>query len=499
MNLKGVSIVFFLLLLLLQGCGSGGGGKMAEPVIADINGALVGSGAVGSLFVINGENFGDLSASSSGYSVDFRDLATDAVVASAQVDFQNGGWKDTFIKATVPNLDVSTTYKVTVITPGGTSNSVNFLILASVSFSPSTIAWTSTSSLPVAQQGFPTVIAAIGTESYIYAIGGNTATGSTPNGKASSVDTVYLNRMDSATGALANAVWSSTTPLPDSRGFAAAVIANRFNSKVGGNGALYVLGGLDGAGSPTSTVYRALLDPDGTVPESGDGAWTEATALPQSLSSAQAVISHGRIYVVGGNNPTGTPVSTAYYARINGDGTLGNWAALPDMPEALAYFQLVTSTDHLYAIGGDSGAVDPVSNVQSPSSIDNIYHNQINLKDGTLVNATWTTQANILGKKREKHTAVVAGSYILLSGGLYNGAPNGSSEQSYAAINTDGSVGSFGGATGSDTISDAAGGYNFFNHSAAYFVDESGNPHILVLGGEDVNTGLPHSEVWYQH
>ena len=75
----------------------------------------------------------------------------------------------------------------------------------------------------------------------------------------------------------------------------------------------------------------------------------------------------------------------------------------------------------------------------------------------------------------------------------------GSSEQSYAQINSDGSIGSFNGATGSHTISGAIGGYNFFNHSATYFADASGNPHVLILGGEDVNTGTPHAGVWYQH
>jgi hypothetical protein len=59
--------------------------------------------------------------------------------------------------------------------------------------------------------------------------------------------------------------------------------------------------------------------------------------------------------------------------------------------------------------------------------------------------------------------------------------------------------GSFNGATGSHTISGAIGGYNFFNHSATYFADAGGNPHVLILGGEDVNTGTPHAGVWYQH
>jgi len=115
------------------------------------------------------------------------------------------------------------------------------------------------------------------------------------------------------------------------------------------------------------------------------------------------------------------------------------------------------------------------------------------------VNAAWTTNATAMGKTREKFTAVVAGSHVLVSGGLYSGASTGSSEQSYAPINADGSIGSFNGATGSHTITGSVSGYDFFNHSAALFVDATGNPHVLVLGGEDVNTGAVHSGVWFQH
>ncbi len=113
------------------------------------------------------------------------------------------------------------------------------------------------------------------------------------------------------------------------------------------------------------------------------------------------------------------------------------------------------------------------------------------------MNAAWTTNATAMGKTREKFTAVVAGSHVLVSGGLYSGASTGSSEQSYAPINADGSIGSFNGATGSHTITGSVSGYDFFNHSAALFVDATGNPH--VLGGEDVNTGAVHSGVWFQH
>ena len=104
-----------------------------------------------------------------------------------------------------------------------------------------------------------------------------------------------------------------------------------------------------------------------------------------------------------------------------------------------------------------------------------------------------------MGKSREKLSAVVAGSYILVSGGLYNGASTGSSEQSYASINADGSISSFNGATGSHTISGSAGGYDFFNQAAVLFVDTAGNPHVIVVGGEDTNAGTPVAGVWLQH
>ena len=141
--------------------------------------------------------------------------------------------------------------------------------------------------------------------------------------------------------------------------------------------------------------------------------------------------------------------------------------------------------------------MDPISKTQSSGSSGAIEYASINIRNGTI--SSWTTNVSSMGKSREKFTAVVAGSYVLVSGGLYNGASTGSSEQSYAALNSDGSVSSFNGATGSHTISGSTGGYDFFNHAAVLFVDTAGNPHVLVLGGEDLNAGTPVSGVWLQH
>jgi hypothetical protein len=162
------------------------------PTIVDVNGGLNGSGTLGSVFILDGTAFGDLTAQTSGYSLDFRDATSNAVVASAtsNINYAGGAWKSLFITATVPTtgLTAGTTYKVTVTTPGGTSNAVNFLILGAAPYQPNTV-WTKTSSLPAAAQGFPSVVATVGTgataATYVYAVGGNTAsttprTGRTP-------------------------------------------------------------------------------------------------------------------------------------------------------------------------------------------------------------------------------------------------------------------------------------------------------------------------------
>jgi hypothetical protein len=64
---------------------------------------------------------------------------------------------------------------------------------------------------------------------------------------------------------------------------------------------------------------------------------------------------------------------------------------------------------------------------------------------------------------------------------VYAGSP-GSSENTYSQINADGSVGSWNGATGTNTISTLLG-YDVYNQAAISFVDAGGRGHVLVLGG----------------
>ncbi len=492
-------IAFFLFTLVFAGCGGGGGSSTPPPppVVNDINGGTSGSGATGGVFVIDGINLSNPS------SVDFRDATTNAVVAHAMIDYA----ASIYIKATVPTSGLTaTTYKVTVTTLGGTSNAMDFLVLPSVSFNPSAINWSVTSNLPQALTGFSTVISSITssatisssatTTNYIYAIGGNLSSSITDS-TGSNTSTVYSNVISGANGALIYSNWTSTvTPLPDARGFAASVSANKFNSMISGQGTIYVIGGLDGSGTATATVYYASLNADGTIPDvSSASTWTTTTSLPKELFAEGAAIYHGYIYIAGGNDSGGNPVANVYYAKINKDGSLGSWATLSSLPAVRAYHQLLAVAGTLYVIGGDSGSVDPLTNsISGSTALSSVLYSQINIADGTL--SAWTSTSG-LGKYREKHTAVVAGGYIVVTGGLYNGTP-GSSESVYASINADGSLTPFNGATGTNTISSLSS-YNPFNQSAVFFADSNGNPHIYILGGQDVTTGYSSSGCWFQY
>jgi hypothetical protein len=126
-----------------------------------------------------------------------------------------------------------------------------------------------------------------------------------------------------------------------------------------------------------------------------------------------------------------------------------------------------------------------------------VSYAKIDLRTGDLTAAGWTINSSSLTKATSKAHRGRRGGNVLITAGLYNGASTGSSEQSYAQLNADGSVGSFNGATGSNTIL-SLGGRNLFNHAATGYTDGSGAFHVLVAGGDDVNLpGTKHSGVFF--
>ena len=451
------------------------------PTLLYVNGATRPSANSGSTIILEGSAFGDVQGTGQ---VLFSDGAGGTIAATIT---SPDDWTDTFIITTLPSG--AATGEVKIKTATGTSAPITLTLASNSQFSPSTIQWTKTSTMPVG-------------------VSGHTATVGTVQGATAAVNFVYVTGGADSSNAPRTSVWSasilgggqigawtSTSPLPAGRAFHASVVATPFNSRVKGTGFLYVLGGAtDAAGTPASEIYRAPLAADGTV-----GAWETLGALPAALHSMNAVIFRGEIYVAGGSTTGNAPVSTVYRARLDSLGAIGSWQTLAALPTARSYHGLTQFGGYLYVFGGESAALPPndANAASSSTRMNEVAYAKLDLRTGAINSTGWVVNSSSLSKAVGKHTAVVAGGSVLVTGGLYNGASTGSSEESYAQLRTDGTVSSFSGATGSHTIT-SAGGNNLFNHAGLSYVDANGVAHVLILGGDDVNApGKKRAEVWF--
>ena len=154
--------------------------------------------------------------------------------------------------------------------------------------------------------------------------------------------------------------WSRIPGLPEELMGVGAVVAQNH---------LFILGG-NGPNGFSNRVYSAAIGPDGLLDH-----WQATTSLPQSLVGHGVVAANGRLFVVGGSNAVGTQ-NTVFSAPIQPDGALGNWAALNSLPEARALAGVVAAHGYLYLLGGQYGFL---------SVSDQIYRARIN-GDGTIGN-----------------------------------------------------------------------------------------------------------------
>jgi hypothetical protein len=443
--------------------------RAVGPVLQSVNGVSKPSGIRGSTIIFEGKSFGDLADRGTVWFSDDSGTQIAATVVS------HDNWTDEFIVTTVPNA--AGDGPVWIETATGVTDSIAFRVSDGATFSPSQINWTVTTSLPSASQGLEAVFLSgeeAGTTNVLYVSGG-------ADGSLSPSSAVWRASID-GTGAIHS--WASETSLPASRAFHCMTLATPFNALVDTTdaGHLYVLGGMDGTGAPQSSVYRATIASDRSV-----GGWGIENALPEPLHSAGVVLFRSWLYVIGGATSGNAPMASVYRAPIAFDGRLGPWEAQTPLPAPRAYAAAVQFAGTLYVVGGDGGTVAPGSASTSNSESSRIYYNPLDIRNRTLA-VSWTQNPSSLIKSVAKHTALAAGGTILVSGGVYNGAGSSATEHQYASFDLDGTIGSFGGATGSQTIggSSGAGGSPFFNHAAIVYVDGVGAAHVVILGGAEI-------------
>lgn len=458
-----------LVTLLLAACGGDSTAPhYGPPTITLINGVSLPTGLIGSTVLIAGTNFADAAHGKVLFTPSGGGTPIQATIANPSTD-----WTNTFIVATVPT-GVAATSSVTVQTAAGTSNAISFILISNAAFSPSTITWSKTTDLPQPLQGLGAVFVPVRsggtTTNYIFAVGG---------ADTLDVATTSVYRATVQSNASLGAWETGLTPLPHPRAYTTVVAATPYSAPLDTTTTaayLYVIGGNDSS-STTSTVLYAKVALDGTV-----GTWQTTSALPAPLHSASGIAFDGYIYLVGGNDGTNKAVASTYRAPLQSDGTLGAWQALASLPQAVGYLSAGNFGPFFYVAGGDNGTTAPSLNTASGTEANTVYVAQINIRDGSFSAAGWTA-LSALSKARSKHSLLVAGGALLVTSGVYSGAA-GSSENMYASINPDGTVTSWAGATGTNTIA-ALLGYSLYNEAAVSFTDAGGNGHVLVLGGAD--------------
>lgn len=441
--------------------------QAVSPTISRVNGVTKPTGLIGMTVLIEGDAFGDYQ-----HGKVFFVGAGGAPIQATITDAAND-WTNNYIVTTVP-AGTSNSSQITVQTATGSSSEISFSLISGATFSPSVINWTQTSALPQPLQGLGAVFVppanpGVNPANFVFVLGGAT--------DQTNVATTNVYRAQAQqSGALS--AWSAAAhQLPVARAYHASVAASAYTAAVDTTTTeayLYAIGGIDGTGATVSTVYYSKVALDGS-----NEPWQTTTPLPTAIHSASAVVFRGYIYLTGGADGQNSPTSSAMRAAVNVDGTLGPWQPISALPGAAAYQGLVNFGPYLYAVGGDANTISPVQSTTSGGEMSATYLARVNLRTGDLA-TTWTPLAT-MSKGRGKHNTVVGGGYLFTTSGVYAGQA-GSSENTYSQINADGTVGSWNGATGTNTIG-ALLGYDVYNEAAISFVDATGKGHVLVLGG----------------
>ena len=141
--------------------------------------------------------------------------------------------------------------------------------------------------------------------------------------------------------------WTDGPPLPEPRSDASIVPVS---------GSVYVIGGFDADGKPTTTVFSLTPDPQtGVLPE-----WkvVDTLALEEGRAGAAAAAVPDGLLVLGGEGPNG-PTTTTLKSLLDSKGVLGKWKAEAPLarPQADALVSVIGDFVWLYGGHDENGPV----------------------------------------------------------------------------------------------------------------------------------------------
>ncbi len=145
--------------------------------------------------------------------------------------------------------------------------------------------------------------------------------------------------------------WAKGPDLPEPRANASVVYVA---------GSIYVIGGTDASGQPTTTVFS--LSPDSQTGDLGQWSKVDTLVLPEARTQAAIAVTPDGLLLMGGRNATG-PVKTTWKTLLNAQGDLGAWSTEAELYAAQADATAVLIGDYVWLYGG-SDAAGPTKLVQ---------------------------------------------------------------------------------------------------------------------------------------
>ncbi|MBI2086173.1 hypothetical protein HYT74_02425 [Candidatus Daviesbacteria bacterium] len=244
-------------------------------------------------------------------------------------------------------------------------------------------------------------------QNFVYAVGGygylgvsgrsvSSQGGGDPGGRWGALSQVLFTRINSGSSI---GSWAATTALPKGLTSPAVIAANDY---------LFVAGGVDG-NLGQSSVYVAPISTNGTL-----GSWVTTTSLPKNLNYHSLATDNNYLFVSGGNVASGGYLysdyqDAVYRAKINNDGSLGNWTMTTPLPRKLSNHASLVYNGDLIILGGRN---------EDNQSQYSIYFAKID-SAGNL--GSWNNVSGApLPKSLFSHGAITANGYLFVVGGVNN-------------------------------------------------------------------------------
>lgn len=159
------------------------------------------------------------------------------------------------------------------------------------------------------------------------------------------------------------------------------------------NGKIHVIGGGNPAGTPRTDHY--VYDP-------ATNTWTTRASLPVATVQASAIGAGNSVYLIGGGNGQGTIYSANYVY----DSVSNTWTKKASMPVARNLTGIALVGQNIYVIGGHAGGASTLTTTE-------VYN---------IASNTWSTKAAMPTARNAMMTEVVNGK-IYVIGGTQTPAP----------------------------------------------------------------------------